>query len=107
MKQAPRFDGLLLDPFSLFQDGVATPEVDVCGCQVLQALVVSPVVVILDEGFDLLPEVAWQVVVLQQNAVLQGLVPALDLALSLRVIRCASNVVHLLILEPIANSLEM
>lgn len=38
-------------------------------------------VVILDKGVDLLPEIAGQEVVLQQNAFLQGLVPALDLAL--------------------------
>ena len=54
MKQASRFDGLLFDPFSLFQDGLAAPEVDVGGCEVLQALVVSPMVVVLDEGVDLL-----------------------------------------------------
>ena len=29
MKQAPGFDGLLFDPFSLSQDGLAAPEVDI------------------------------------------------------------------------------
>ena len=37
----------------------------------------------LDEGVDLLLEISAQVVVAEQNAVLQGLVPALDLSLGL------------------------
>jgi hypothetical protein len=49
--------------------------------------VVAAVVAALDEGRDPGLEVAWQVVVLEQDAVLQRLVPALDLALGLRVAR--------------------
>ena len=51
--QAPLVDCVLLDPFSLLEDLVATPEVDVGGCQVLQAFVVSAVVVVADEPADL------------------------------------------------------
>ena len=83
----------------------------------MPALVIAPVVVMFDKGLDLLPEITGQVVVLQQDAVLQGLMPTFhcpagyfrrkcperDLALSLRVIGCASDVVHLLILEPISQ----
>jgi len=76
VKQSPGFDGLPFFPFSLFQDALPAPEVDVGGRWVLQALVVTPVIVLLDECVDLLPEIARQVVVFQQNAVLQGLVPA-------------------------------
>ena len=76
-------DGLSLDPFSLQQDGVAAPEVDVGRGEVVEALVVSPMIVVFDEGGDPGFEVARQEVVLQQNAVLQRLVPALDLALGL------------------------
>ena len=76
MKQASRFDGLPFDPFSLFQDGLAAPEVDVGRGEVLQALVIAPVVVMIDKGIDLLPEMTWQVVVFQQDAVLQGLMPS-------------------------------
>ena len=47
------------------------------------ALMVAAVIVVLDEGSDLGLEIAGQVVVLEQDAVLQGLVPALDLALGL------------------------
>ena len=52
-------------------------------CPVAQALVVAPVVVVLDERLDPGLEIAGQEVVLEQDAVLEGLVPALDLALGL------------------------
>ena len=45
---------------------------------------VAPVIVMLDERLDLGFEIARQEVVFQQDAVLQGLVPALDLTLHLR-----------------------
>ena len=103
MKQAPGFDCLPFDPFSLFQDDLSSPEVDIGRGKVLQALVVTPMVVVLDKCINLLSEIAGQVVILQQNAVLQGLVPALDLALGLRVIRCAADVIHLPISQPIGQ----
>ena len=103
MKQAPRFDGLLFDPFSLFQDGLAASEVDIGRGEVLQALVIASMVVLIDKGIDLLPEITGQVVVFQQDAVLQGLVPALDLALGWWMIRRASNMIHLLILQPVCQ----
>ena len=54
----------------------------------------------LDEVTDVGFEIAWQVVVFQQDAVLQGLLPALDLALGLRMVRCSSDVPHTVIIEP-------
>ena len=78
--QAPFVDSVLLDPFSLLQDLVATPEVDISGCQVLQALVISPVIVVADEPADLPLEIAGEEVVFQQDPVLQGLVPSSPLA---------------------------
>ncbi len=60
-------------------------------------------VVMIDKGIDLLPEIAGQIVVFQQDAVLQGLVPSLDLPLSLRVIRSTSNMIHLPVLQPIGQ----
>ena len=83
MSQAPVFHGLSLDPFSLQQNGVAAPEVDVGRGEIVEALVVAPVIVVLDEGGDLGFEVARQEVVFEQDAVLQRLMPALDLALGL------------------------
>jgi hypothetical protein len=97
--QAPLFDGLLLNPFALIEDGSRPAEVGVGGRHVGQRFVVALVVVVLDEGFDLGFEVAGQEVILQQDAVFQGLVPALDLALGLRVARCAAHVAHLVGLD--------
>ena len=81
--QAPMFDGLSLDPFAQFDDCRSPAEVGVGRRHVGQALVVSLVIVVLDEGLDVGFEVAGQEVVFQQDAVFQGLVPALDLALGL------------------------
>ena len=103
MKQASRFDGFSFDPFSLFQNGFAPPEVDVSVREVLQAFVVATVIVVLDEGFDLGFEVTRQEVVFQQDPVLQGLMPTLDLALGLWVIWGTADVIHLPILQPIGQ----
>ena len=51
--QAPMFDGLSLDPFSSFDDGRRPAEVGIGGRHVVEALVVTLVVVVLDEGLDL------------------------------------------------------
>ena len=51
--QAPVFDGLSFDPFSLFNDGRGTAEVGVGGGHVVQAFVIALVVVVLDEVLDL------------------------------------------------------
>jgi hypothetical protein len=59
------------------------PEVDVRRGEVTDALVVPEMIVVGDEVTDLLLEITGQVVVLEQNAVLERLVPALDLALRL------------------------
>ena len=56
--QAPMFDGLSLDPFSLFDDGLGPAEVGVSGRHVVQALMVTLVIVVLDEGLDLRLEIA-------------------------------------------------
>ena len=101
MKQAPGFDGLPFDPFSFFQNGLAASEVDIGRGEVLQALVIAPMVVMIDEGLDLPAKIARQVVVFQQDAVLQSLMPAFDLALGLRMIRGAADMIHLLIFKPI------
>ena len=103
MKQVPVFDCLPFDPFSLSQNCVAAPEVDIGRCEVLQAFVVATVIVMLDEGVNLLREIARQIVVFQQDAVLEGLMPALNLALGLRMVWRASNMIHFLIFQPIGQ----
>lgn len=49
----------------------------------LCALMIVPVNVVTDKGIDLLPQIAMQVVVFQQDADLEDLVPTLNLALDL------------------------
>ncbi len=58
MLQAPIFDSLSLDPFSLLDDGLRPAEVGIGRCDVVQALVIALMVVMLDERFDLLLKVA-------------------------------------------------
>ena len=89
------FDGLSLDPFTLLDDDVNPAELGIGGRHGVQALVVSLVVVVLDERLNLCLEVAGQEAVFQQDAVLQSLMPALDLALSLRVAWSAAHMAHL------------
>ena len=100
MVQAPPLDGLSFDPFSFQKDGVAPAEIDIGGREVAQALVVTAVIVVLDESLDLSFEVARKIVVLQQDPVLQGLMPSFDLALGLGVIGRTTDVLHVSIIEP-------
>ena len=100
MDQTAFADGQLLDLSPSLDDGVMMPEVDVGWGEVAEALVVAPVVVSIDEGADLRFQVSGQVVVLQQDAILQGLVSALDLALCLGMVRCAAQVADTPVLEP-------
>src|SRR5439155_14905542 len=58
------------------------------------------VVVVVDERIDLGLKVAGQIVVLEQDAVLEGLVPALDLALGLGMIGRSAHMGHALLIEP-------
>ena len=65
---------------------MAAPEVDVGRDQIVDALVVAAVVVVGHEGLDLVFQITGQIIVLQLDAVLDGLVPALDLALDHRMV---------------------
>ena len=103
MLQASVCDSCTLDAFSLGQDCLGPAEVDVGRGQIVDALMIADVVVVFDEGVNLPFEIAGQVVVVEQNAVLQGLMPALDLSLSLGMIRCPAHVLHALGLEPLGQ----
>src|SRR6056300_717623 len=103
MLQAAILDCLFLDLFPFSENVFVTSEVDVCRSDVVQALVIAVIVVVIDEDRDLLFQIAWQVVVFQENAVLHGLVPAFDLALSLRMEWSATNVFHLLFFHPFSE----
>ena len=61
---------------------------------------IAGMVVMSHEGRDLAFEIAGQVIVLEQDAVLERLMPALDLALGLRVIRGAADVLYFLPVQP-------
>ena len=61
MQQAAIGDCLSFDPFPFDENGLASPEVDVGGRQVADALVIAQVIVIGDEGLDLGFEIAWEV----------------------------------------------
>ena len=93
------FDGLSLDPFTLLDDGFGPAEVGVGGCHVSQAFVVTAVVVVINERLDLDLKIAGQEVVFQQDTVLHGLMPTLNLALGLRVEGRAAHVAHSLCLD--------
>ena len=51
--QAALFECLSFDPFSLQQDGLTAPEVDVGRRQIAQALVIALMIVVADERIDL------------------------------------------------------
>ena len=70
MEQAAVCDCLAFDLFPFDKDGLTPPEVDVGGRQVVDALVITQVIVVSDEGLDVGFEVARQVIVLEQDAVL-------------------------------------
>ena len=100
MLQAGVFDCLFFDPFPLSENGFVASEVDVSRCDVVQAFVVTLVVVVLDEGFDLAFEITRQIVVFQQYPVLHGLMPAFYLTLGLRVEWSTTDMIHILPLQP-------
>ena len=103
MLQASILDFLFLDRFPFSKNVFGTPEVDVRGSDVVQALVIAVIVVVIDKDSDLLLQIAWQVVVFQKNAVLHGLVPAFDFTLCLRMEWSAANVFHLFLFHPFSQ----
>jgi hypothetical protein len=61
--------------------------------------VISQVIVVGDEGRDLGFEIARQVIVLEQDAVLERLMPALDISLGHRMITRTTDVLDVLAVE--------
>ena len=99
--QAPGFDSLSFDLFSLFQDDLTPSEVGIGRGQIIDALVIAVVVVVIHEGFNAGLKISGEEVVFQQDAVLQSLMPSFNLALRLGLIRCAPDMAHALVLQPI------
>src|SRR3977135_4745544 len=92
--QAAVGNGLSLDPFSPCQEGRPAAAIVGGRGEVVDALVVAAVVIVGDEGRDLGFKIAGQEVIFQQDAILEGLVPALDLALGHRRIGATANVLY-------------
>jgi hypothetical protein len=68
MLQAALAHHLLFDLFPFPQDGFVATKVDVGRCDVVQALVVTLVVIILDKGADLTLKIARKIVVFEEDA---------------------------------------
>lgn len=77
MKKVPVFDDLPIALFWLFQKGLDSAEVHFGRGEVMQSIMVAPMVMSFDKGVNLLSEIAWQVIVFQYDAVLESLIPAL------------------------------
>jgi hypothetical protein len=95
-----------LDALAFCEDCLSSPEVDISRSEVVEALVIADVVIVRDEGVDLPFKITGQIVVVEQDAALQGLVPTLDLALGLRVIRRPTHMLHTLILKPLGQEMS-
>ena len=78
MLQASILDCDAFDPFSFAQDFCAASAVDVGGREIVQALVIAAMIVVIDEGADLRLQVARQIIIFEQDAVLERLMPALE-----------------------------
>src|SRR5271157_2017726 len=97
MLQAAVCDCLVFDPFAFEEDALGPSKIDVGGCEIVEALVISGVIVSLDESRDLPFEISRKIVMVQQDAVLERLMPALDLALGLRMMRRSADMVDVLL----------
>ena len=100
MLQAAVCDGVAFDAFSFSADRLSPAEVDIGRCEVVDGLVITDVIVVFDEGLYLAFEVTGQVVVVEQDAVLQRLMPSLDLSLGLGMVRSAAHMLHALLVKP-------
>ena len=103
MLQATVCDCLAFDPFAFEEGGLSAPEVDVSRGKIVEALVIAGMVVVRHEGGDLALEIAGQVVVLKQDAVLERLMPALDFALGLRMEGRSVDMLDVLLVQPISQ----
>ena len=75
-------------------------EVDVSRGEITEALMIAAMVVVVDEPVDLGFQVTRQIIVLKQDAILERLMLALDLALCLRMAGGAAHVTHIAFVQP-------
>lgn len=85
----------LFNFFPSFQDLVSASQPDVFRRQVVQAFMIPPCIIVDDKFPDPAFELAGQIIIFQQNAVLERLMPAFDLALGLGMIGLAPGMTPL------------
>ena len=100
MLQAAVLDCVFFDFFPFSENSFIASEVDVRRRDVAEALVVALVVVVFHKRTDLVFEISGQVVVFEKNTVLHGLVPPLNLSLSLRVMGRTAHMCHIPLVQP-------
>ena len=105
MLQAARFDRGTFDLLALGEDLLSATKIGISGRHVLEALVLAGAVVMGHEGGDLSLQLARQIIVVEQDPVLECLMPALDFALGLRMIGGAANMRHALVSERVGELL--
>ena len=100
MLQASIVDGDAFDASSLLQDRFAASVIHIGWRQIVQALVEAIVIVMGDEGLDPRLQIARHIGMLKQDAVLECLMPALDLALRLRMEGRTADMRYRALFEP-------
>ena len=103
MLQAPIGDCVAFDAFAFAADALCASKIDVSRREIVQALVIAGIVVMLDEGRDLAFEIAGEVILLEQNAVLEKLMPALDFDPGLRMVGRSADILDVLLVQPIGQ----
>lgn len=73
-------DGVAFDFVTRLEHGTVLSREDALRCQVVQAFMVPPGVVVGDKVFDLPYQFSWQFIMLQQDAVLERAVPSCQMA---------------------------
>jgi hypothetical protein len=106
MHQAALLDGSALDARTVQQDCLPPAKIDIGWGQVAKALMVAPVVILFDKLGDLSLQRTRQVVILEQDAVLHGLVPAFDLALGLRMGGRAADMLDALLCQSLGEGVR-
>ncbi len=95
------FQRFLFEFSPSIENRLPSPAPDVFRCQIIQAFMVSPGVIVDHKLVDLLLKITRQVIVFQQNAVFQRAVSALNLALRHRVIGFAAGVAEPVFFQPV------
>jgi hypothetical protein len=103
MLQAAIGDCLAFDALAFEEDARGASKIDVSRGEIAQALVIAGMVVMVDEGGDLAFEIAGQVIMLEQDAILERLMPALDFALGLRMVGRSADMLDVLLVQPIGK----